>query len=282
MKYTPRLPDETANVTPSGPLRTVALLGGGAVAVLFVVMLVYALLGAAVDWIVPHISLEMEQKIGAYALKKKRGIDRDSLQERVLQTMMNELYSRKCIDLGYRPTVHYVFSYRDNAVALPGGYIVVYGGLIRHLESLNEVVFVLGHEAGHFKHRDSLRGLGRRLIIMAMSVAVFGGDSRVGEILSGWLNLADLKFSRQQETLADEYGLEVLNCRFGHVGGAEKFFEDWAAWELPGGMSRYFSTHPPSRDRIAHLAAYSREKGYSKAPLTPMPKLLRHKPKRKK
>ena len=272
MKYTPRLPDETANVTPGGPLREFALLFGGALAVLAVL---YLLLGAAVDRIVPHISTDLERKIGAYLLGSiPRSNGMDTVEERVLQTILNELMEG-CIDLDYQPKVHFVSGDTVNAVALPGGHIVVFSGLLDRLDSLNETAFVLAHESGHFKHRDHLRVLGRSLVFMALSAAVFGGDSRVGNLLSGWLNIAEMGFSRKQETRADEFALEVLNCRFGHVGGAADFFRAMGEGDGFEVVRHYFSTHPRNRKRIAHLAAYSRENGFSGGPPNPLPKALR-------
>ena len=45
-----------------------------------------------------------------------------------------------------------------NAVALPGGNIVVFAGLLKEIKSENELAMILGHELGHFAHRDHLRG----------------------------------------------------------------------------------------------------------------------------
>ncbi len=270
MKYTPRLPDETANVTPGGPLREFALLFGGTVVILVVA---YILLGAAVDLIVPHISTGLERKIGAYLLGSMERTGATGVEERVLQTILNEL-QEDCIHLAYQPKVHFVRSDAVNAVALPGGHIVVFSGLLGRLNSLNEAAFVLAHESGHFKHRDHLRSLGRSLVLMSLSAVLFGGDSRVGNLLAGWLNIAEMGFSRKQETWADEYGLEALNCRFGHVGGAEVFFRAMEAEDGTGGVGHYFSTHPRNRARIAHINAYSREHGFTEGPLNPLPKAL--------
>ncbi len=38
------------------------------------------------------------------------------------------------------------------------------------------------------------------------------------------LNITELSFSRGQETAADEFGLDVLQCAYGHAAGATDFF----------------------------------------------------------
>ncbi|MEP0779976.1 M48 family metalloprotease [Microcoleus sp. ZQ-A2] len=45
-------------------------------------------------------------------------------------------------------------------LALPGDAIVIYADLVQQAKSQNELMMVLGHELGHFAHRDHWRGLG--------------------------------------------------------------------------------------------------------------------------
>ena len=63
-----------------------------------------------------------------------------------------------------------------NAMALPGGLIVVTQGLLDQVESENELAFVLGHELGHFRNRDHLRALGRGIMISLFLAVVTGND----------------------------------------------------------------------------------------------------------
>ena len=46
-----------------------------------------------------------------------------------------------------------------NAVALPGGRIYVFQGLIDKAESPDELAGVIGHEIGHVAHRDGTRAV---------------------------------------------------------------------------------------------------------------------------
>ena len=63
-----------------------------------------------------------------------------------------------------RPFHVYVTEVDDiNAIALPGSNIIVFSGLLQNIQSENELVMVLGHELGHYAHKDHLRGLGRGL-----------------------------------------------------------------------------------------------------------------------
>ena len=61
-----------------------------------------------------------------------------------------------------------------NAAALPGNYVIVYGGLLEEMDSENELMMVLGHELGHFANRDHMRGIGRSLAIPIVMSLIFG------------------------------------------------------------------------------------------------------------
>ena len=62
-----------------------------------------------------------------------------------------------------------------------------------------------------------------------------------------------MHFSRDQETHADEYGLDALVSVYGHAGGATDFFDYVQKNELEPLILKYASTHPVSQERISHL-----------------------------
>jgi len=62
MKYTPRQPGSNVNVTPTSPLREFFILTAG---LLGMVIIIYMVLGLAVDLIAPRISTDLENKMGS-------------------------------------------------------------------------------------------------------------------------------------------------------------------------------------------------------------------------
>jgi Zn-dependent protease with chaperone function len=141
-----------------------------------------------------------------------------------------------------------------NAMALPGGLIVVTRGLLDQVESENELAFVLGHELGHFRNRDHLRALGRGIVLsLFFSVATGSDVSSLGIKVT---DLALRGFSRDQESDADEFGLALVYTHYGHVNEAWRLFERWDEGDeaLPDVIS-YLATHPKSGDRIHDLEA---------------------------
>jgi len=228
---------------------------------------VYFTLGFAVDLIVPRISPETEYQMASYFFRQKSD-KAVSEKTRMVQDLADRM--RKCSEIPYDLTVHVSESDQFNAMALPGGNILVFSKLLEKVESENELAFVLAHEMGHFANRDHLRGLGRSLVFMAISAVLFGGDSWVGALLGQSLNITEMSFSRKQETGADEYALNVLNCAYGHVGGSIDFFRKLGKYESKDIMPHYFSTHPESRKRISHLKKYGHSKGFSDGPVRPL------------
>lgn len=271
MKYTPRLPEQNVNVTPTSPLRELLVLLGGT---LSVIIGFYILLGFAVDLIVPMIPPETEYKMAQYFIPETDPAEPVSEQSDAL-LMMVSTFRKECTSLPYDFHVHLNESPHMNAFALPGGHIVVLSGLIEKAESENELAFVLAHEMGHFANRDHLRALGRSLVFMVVSAVLFGGDSQIGNFIAGSINLTELNFSRKQETRADEYALELLNCYYGHTGGATDFFRKLGeAVTEPGKYLQYLSTHPLTEKRIAYIEAYSRARGFPVHPTQPLPPSL--------
>jgi len=263
MKYTPREPDTNVNVTPTSPLKDFFVLSGGLLAI---TVAIYFLLGFAVDLIIPHISPETEKKMSAIFgnLSEKETIFPE--KHRKLQALIDTIQS-DCSKLPYDFKIHIKEADTVNALAMPGGHIIVFTGLLNKVKSENELAYILGHEIGHYANRDHLRGLGRVLIFMAISTALFGTDSSIGNMVGHGLSISEMSFSRRQETMADEFGLEMLNCTYGHVGGATDFFFRMSKEKDPSIFGHYFSSHPENQDRINHINRLIKDLGLKKEKL---------------
>ncbi len=143
-----------------------------------------------------------------------------------------------------------------NAMALPGGLIIVTQGLLNQVESENELAFVLGHELGHFRNRDHIRALGRGIVLSMFFAVVTGNDAAGIGIKAADITLRG--FSRRQETRADEFGLGLVHSEYGHVDESWRLFE---RWNIDGSsfldLVTYLSTHPETGDRIADMKRHA-------------------------
>lgn len=226
---------------------------------LFVV--VYVVLGMTVDYMVPRISPETEKHLGDFLKEKWADSGEYPEQKKQLQGLVNRLYA-KCGELPYQLEVNVAESDAINALALPGGRIIILTGLLEKVETENELTFVLAHEMGHFANRDHLSELGRGLVFMAMSVGLFGPNSYVGQQVGKLLQVSEMSFSRKHESMADDYALDMQNCFYGHVAGATDFFEHTKQLEEESFTGHYLSSHPRTKERISALHDLSRKRGY--------------------
>lgn len=258
MKYTARQPVTNVNVTPASPLREFFILSGS---LLGFVVAIYILLGILMDFLVPYLPPELETKMAGPFLSSLPGKESNAKEEQAVQELLNGLLACSG-NLPYTFKVHVCEDEAINALALPGGHIIVFTGLLKKVTSENELAFVLAHELGHYAHRDHLRGLGRSFLLFTTSAALLGADSGVVKMLAHGLNLTEMSFSRKQESLADAFGLEVVNCAYGHVSGARDFFDKMEKENDPGMFGHYFSSHPENRKRISHLEDLMRSRGF--------------------
>jgi Zn-dependent protease with chaperone function len=238
-----------------------------------IVIAIYILLGFAVDLIVPHISTDLETKMSKLFIRSVDAEDIDSKWGGYVQAVVEDLQKR-CTKLPYPFKVHVRKTSSVNALALPGGHIVVFTGLLDKITSENELAFTFAHEMGHYANRDHLRGVGRAFVFITISTFLFGTDSNISQMMAHALNITELSFSRKQETRADEFALEILNCAYGNVAGATDLFKRLPKEQDPGKIGHYFASHPENLKRIKHLNKIIRERGFKLAREKPLPKII--------
>lgn len=96
-----------------------------------------------------------------------------------------------------------------NAIALPGGTIVLTDDMVRLLQHDTKVIAgVLGHELGHVQHRHGMRMLVQVGVLGLVSSALWGDYSGVLATVPLWLGQAH--YSRGAEREADAYSVDVL------------------------------------------------------------------------
>jgi Zn-dependent protease with chaperone function len=99
-----------------------------------------------------------------------------------------------------------------NALALPGGTIVVTDGLVKLFQGKEPMIAaVLAHELGHIHHRHSMRHL-LEGSASAMIVGALAGDvSGVSALVTAApVILSTLHYTRESEREADEYAFALL------------------------------------------------------------------------
>lgn len=258
MKYVPKRARDDVNVSDTHPLVEASTLffGLSAIFVLVVVVLVFL-----VEIALYFIPADEEAALFRNWLPDDI-VTVSPVDERLYQAQL--LLDRLAFHWGDSPyefRVEIDDSSAANAMALPGGLIVVTSGLLDQVESENELAFVLGHELGHYRNRDHLRALGRGVVFSLVFTVMTGRDtSNIG------INVADLalrSFNRKQELAADDFGLELVYTHYGHVGESWRLFERWDDTEDSFfDVVAYTSTHPQPRDRIEVLEELAGSRGW--------------------
>ncbi len=277
MKYIPKEIPEGINVTSRHPwLNFLYLLGTVVVAT----VLIFVVLGFVASFLATRISPEIESKIGDMLILS---VIEDEIQDDKRIPYLKELLDSLPVS-GEKTRlplkIHLIKSDVINAAIMPGGHVLVHTALLENIGSENELAFVLAHELGHFQARDPLKSLGRSLVFMMISTVLGVGLSESGgylpEMVQLTFDLTNLSYSRTQERNADIYGFSRVINRYGHGAHCLNFFNLLAKEEgRLQKVSKYFSTHPLSQERINDLSAKAAEKGWKmEGNKTPLPQWL--------
>jgi Zn-dependent protease with chaperone function len=197
-------------------------------------------------WIAPLIPRSVENQLGD-AVAGNLGGDRtcSTPQGRAaLDRLALELGAK---DAGVRD-IEVVHIPQINAMAVPGGRVVVFQGLLDQAKSADEVAGVLAHEIGHVRHRDTMTALVRQ---MGLSVVMGGIDSRAANAINGLLALS---YTREAESAADAYAIDTLRRNSISPEPTAAFFDRLAGDAKAQKTERTFSwmnSHPISADRKA-------------------------------
>lgn len=142
-----------------------------------------------------------------------------------------------------------------NAFAAPGGYVVVFRGLIDEANSAEEVAGVVAHEMGHVVERHTTESLIRAIGTSLVLSAVVGDASSLRSAVTDFgTNLLQLSNTRSMEREADTVGIRMMNRAGIRGAGLADFFARMA--ERHGdndGLSEYMSTHPSSSARAESI-----------------------------
>ncbi|MCF8719528.1 M48 family metallopeptidase [Nitrospina gracilis] len=239
---------------------------------------------AMADRVAENVPVEWEVKLGDTVYESLfRGAPQtavgtqkqmlDAISERLLATVPDQPYD-------FRVSIHP--SNQINALALPGGIVVVFQGLLNQTESAEELAGVLAHEFQHVLHRHSTRGIIRQLASgMLLSMMVGDTNSVMSGVLQTAGELDSLRFSRSMETEADREGMKMIIAARIDPKGMVRVFEKLEKEEKKllemvqdetGNVpewTQYLSTHPAAGNRVKMLEKMSAGNGAPPQPLLP-------------
>jgi beta-barrel assembly-enhancing protease len=152
---------------------------------------------------------------------------------------------------------------RVNAFAAPGGYIVLFQGLLETTKTPEQLAGVLAHEMQHVLQRHSTKAIFREASLYAL-LAVLAGDRNASSVaVQCAAILGRLHHSRQDEEAADREAMRMLQKARVDPAGMLEFL---AFMETQPDSERmvpaYLSTHPPTQERIARLQKMAASSSY--------------------
>lgn len=143
-----------------------------------------------------------------------------------------------------------------NAFALPGGYIVIFSGLIDFCETPEELAGVIAHEMGHNENHDILKRMAKNIGISVTLNTLFGGENKkINQLLN---QVISTKFDRDQEERADIFAANLMIKSGINPGHLANFFERLLE-QKPEILNEldFLMTHPADDKRIEAIKQFS-------------------------
>jgi Zn-dependent protease with chaperone function len=213
-------------------------------------------LPALADDVAQRLPWEVDQMLGAHVeqMLGRIGFSASEVDEET-RTALRARFDALREGLTFADS--YRLEFRDwrgeaNAVALPGGLVIVTDGLVKLLDE-DEVVAVLAHELGHQEHRHVLRMVMQSTSVALIASMALGDISGLAVLGAGVpVFLMNNHYSRDFEREADAFAFDLLR-RHGHSPQAfasamrkikNRYGDD-------SGALAYLSSHPATDDRIA-------------------------------
>jgi Zn-dependent protease with chaperone function len=250
------------------PAVPLVIAGGALVAVAALVVVLFVTQGERlVDAAVARVPPEWEERLGQATLEAATATARPWPAGEATR-VVDDLGARLAAQVQSPYTFRWVLleGKQVNAMAAPGGYVIVFTGLVDQAETAEELAGVLAHEVQHVVLRHSLRGLVRGLGWRVILSILFGGAGDFGAPVAAWVEqLGSLRFSRGQESEADAAGVLLLQRAGIDPLGMATFFERLA--RSGGEPPAFLSTHPASEARAQAV----RDALAGAAPSPPLP-----------
>jgi Zn-dependent protease with chaperone function len=138
-----------------------------------------------------------------------------------------------------------------NAIALPGGHIYVFQGLVTKAETPDEVAGVIAHEIGHVAHRDGTQSVlqaGGLSFLFGMLLGDFVGG---GAVVMAARTVLQSSYSREAEASADAYGTTLMTKAHGDGRALATMLAKIGGATEPG--MTILLDHPETKARVAAI-----------------------------
>ena len=213
------------------------------------------------QWMSPRLEADLGRRVAAavigFTAQPKQGEQREcraadgrAALARLAAPIIAQLHVRNA------PRLRVVNSPIVNAVALPGGQILLFRGLIDFAQDPNEIAGVIAHELGHvaLDHPTTVMiERGATAFLIGLVVGDVFGASAVGAVSTAALSAS---YSREAESAADAEAVALMEKAGYDLAPFAAFFtrleQKQGDGEMPIG---FLHSHPPSAERARLIAA---------------------------
>ena len=185
--------------------------GFAMLAVLLVPAIIYWGIPLASGWFAYFIPVSIEKQVGQYVIDEvfpSRIVCKTDAGEQALEKLVSRLVP---------PGSEYVFQVEVvdsglvNAIAFPGGNILIFRGLLEKSPSADAVAGVLAHEMQHVFQRHGTENLLNQVALSGLfKLLTVEANAIVETLFAGVRTLSLLKYTRELETEADALALQLL------------------------------------------------------------------------
>jgi len=142
-----------------------------------------------------------------------------------------------------------------NAIALPGGTIFVFAGLINQARTPDELAGVIAHEMGHVAHHDGTRSVLQGAGLSFLFGMLLGDFVGGGAVVIAARTVLQSSYTREVETAADTYSVDLMNS-IGADGSALAAILTRIGGATEPGM-KILMDHPDTRQRADRIRAHA-------------------------
>jgi len=221
------------------------------------------------------ISTEQEVSIGKQ-MAGEVAKEYKTLPDTVVQNYVSRV-GQKLVQVSDRKDLEYHFTVIDskeiNAFAMPGGYIYIYTGLLKLMESEAELAGVLGHEVGHIVARHGVRRLQQVIgLNILLDIALGKSSEAVKQGVSVGIGLMLQGFSRENELEADYDAIFYMSRASYNPHGMVDLLKKLDNLDKSGKnvIEKLAADHPPTIRRIEFAQQSLDSLGYANSTLPVM------------
>lgn len=208
--------------------------------------------------VTPHVPTTWEQQVGREVVEQlapEKDRCTDPYRKPIIESMLTKLIAT--VPNNPYGTIHFhiVDEPIVNAFAAPGGYVVVFRGLLEKTETPEQLAGVLAHELQHIFNRHTTRAILEQTSTSLLVAAVSGDLTGAATLaLDSARTLGALQYSRSHEAEADAEGMKMLVAAGIDPKGMIEFFQIMNQGSHgEAGLLKYLSTHPTHDDRVQTL-----------------------------